>query len=78
MLARALVADPDVLIVDEPTTGLDPRHALEAASRLRALAQSGKLVIAAMHDLTLVPVTPPACSRWIMAGWPATAPSPRR
>ncbi len=54
MLARALVADPDILIVDEPTTGLDPRHTIEAAARLRSLADSGKLVIAAMHDLTLV------------------------
>jgi iron complex transport system ATP-binding protein len=54
MLARALVADPDILIVDEPTTGLDPRHALDAASRLQSLALAGKLVIAAIHDLTLV------------------------
>jgi iron complex transport system ATP-binding protein len=54
MLARAVVADPAILIVDEPTTGLDPRHALDAARHLRALAQDGKLVIAALHDLTLV------------------------
>lgn len=53
MLARALVADPDVLIVDEPTAGLDPKHALDTARRLRSLAQSGKLVIASLHDLTL-------------------------
>ena len=53
MLARALVADPDVLIVDEPIAGLDPRHALDTAQRLRALARSGKLVIASIHDLTL-------------------------
>jgi iron complex transport system ATP-binding protein len=53
MLARALVANPDVLIVDEPIAGLDPKHALDTARRLQALARSGKLVIASVHDLTL-------------------------
>jgi iron complex transport system ATP-binding protein len=53
MLARALVGNPDMLIVDEPIAGLDPKHALDTARRLQALAQSGKLVVAAIHDLTL-------------------------
>ena len=53
MLARALVGDPDIMIADEPISGLDPRHALDTLSRLQALAASGKLVIAALHDLTL-------------------------
>jgi len=53
MLARALVADPDVLIVDEPIAGLDPKHALDTARRLQSLAKGGKLVIASIHDLTL-------------------------
>jgi iron complex transport system ATP-binding protein len=53
MLARALVADPDVLIIDEPIAGLDPKHALDTARRLQLLAQGGKLVIASIHDLTL-------------------------
>jgi iron complex transport system ATP-binding protein len=53
MLARALVADPDVLIIDEPIAGLDPKHALDTARRLQLLARGGKLVIASVHDLTL-------------------------
>lgn len=53
MLARALVGDPDILLADEPLAGLDPRHALDGIARLRALAASGKMVIASIHDLTL-------------------------
>jgi iron complex transport system ATP-binding protein len=53
MLARALVAEPDVLIIDEPISGLDPKHALDTARRLQLLAKGGKLVIASIHDLTL-------------------------
>ena len=53
MLARALIGDPQVLIADEPTAGLDPRHSLDTVSRLQGLAKQGKLIVAAMHDLTL-------------------------
>jgi iron complex transport system ATP-binding protein len=53
MLARALVGNPDVLIADEPISGLDPRHALETVGHLRELAHRGKLVVTAIHDLTL-------------------------
>jgi iron complex transport system ATP-binding protein len=53
MLARALVGDPEILIADEPTSGLDPRHALDTLHRLHELARAGKLIIAALHDLTL-------------------------
>jgi iron complex transport system ATP-binding protein len=63
MLARALVADPAVLIVDEPLAGLDPRHAWDAARRLHELAVGqGRLVIAAMHDLNIA-------LRWATRVW---------
>jgi iron complex transport system ATP-binding protein len=53
MLGRALVGSPELLIVDEPIAGLDPRHAVDTMRRLCAYARTGKLVIAAIHDLTL-------------------------
>ena len=53
MLARATVGSPEILIADEPTTGLDPRHALDAARRLRQLADEGKTIVVALHDLDL-------------------------
>jgi iron complex transport system ATP-binding protein len=53
MLARALIGDPRAVIADEPIAGLDPRHALDTVTRLRALAAEGRLVVVALHDLTL-------------------------
>jgi iron complex transport system ATP-binding protein len=53
MLARAIVSEPQILIVDEPITGLDPRHAMASMQLLSNFAQRGTLVIASLHDLTL-------------------------
>jgi iron complex transport system ATP-binding protein len=53
MLARAIVSDPGILIVDEPITGLDPKHAIQSMELLLEIARSGTLVIASLHDLTL-------------------------
>jgi len=53
MLARAIVAEPQILIVDEPITGLDPRHAMQSMTLLQSFARNGTLVIASLHDLTL-------------------------
>lgn len=53
MLARALVGEPQMLIVDEPITGLDPKHAMAMMRLLALQARQGKLVVASLHDLTL-------------------------
>jgi iron complex transport system ATP-binding protein len=53
MLARALVGEPRILIVDEPMSGLDPRHKLDTIARLTAYARGGSAVICSTHDLTL-------------------------
>ena len=53
MLARAIVSRPQILIVDEPIAGLDPRHAMASMSLLSRFAAEGTLVIASLHDLTL-------------------------
>jgi iron complex transport system ATP-binding protein len=53
MLARAIVSEPKILIVDEPITGLDPRHAMASMTLLSRFAANGTLVIASLHDLTL-------------------------
>jgi len=53
MLARAIVGNPDMLIVDEPITGLDPKHAMAMMRLLSDEAKAGKLVVASLHDLTL-------------------------
>lgn len=52
-LARALAAGTKMLIADEPTAALDLRHALSIIALLRAKADAGGLVVAALHDLDL-------------------------
>ena len=50
-LARALVHDPAVLLLDEPASGLDPRSRVELRDRLRSLAAAGTAVIVSSHLL---------------------------
>lgn len=51
-LARALVHDPAVLVLDEPANGLDPRARIELRELVKALAENGKAILVSSHILT--------------------------
>lgn len=50
-LARTLVHDPDLLVLDEPASGLDPRSRLDFLDILRRLRERGKTVFVSSHIL---------------------------
>lgn len=50
-LAFALAGDPDVLVADEPVSGLDPRLAHLTLELLRSTADAGTAVVLITHDL---------------------------
>jgi len=50
-LAHTLVHDPDVLLLDEPASGLDPRARVEMRELLRELGAMGKTIIVSSHIL---------------------------
>jgi iron complex transport system ATP-binding protein len=52
-LARVLAVEAPVILADEPTSSLDPRHQLDVMNTLRAAADRGVLVILVTHDLGL-------------------------
>lgn len=53
MLARVLAVEAPILLADEPTAALDPRHQIGIMAALREEARRGTLVIAVTHDLGL-------------------------
>jgi len=53
LLARAVAGTPELLLADEPTAALDPRHQLHIMGLLAGLAGKGVAVIAVLHDLAL-------------------------
>ena len=52
-LARVLAVEAPVILADEPTSSLDPRHQIDVMKTLRAAADEGALVIVVTHDLGL-------------------------
>ena len=52
-LARVLAVEAPVILADEPTASLDPRHQIDVMKNLRTTADKGVLVIVVTHDLGL-------------------------
>jgi iron complex transport system ATP-binding protein len=52
-LARVFAVEAPVILADEPTASLDPRHQIDIVKSLRAAADRGTLVIVVTHDLSL-------------------------
>jgi ABC-2 type transport system ATP-binding protein len=69
-LAQALLGDPDVLVLDEPTVGLDPVQTVDMRALLRTLA--GRTVLLSTHILSEASALCSASS-----SWPAGVSSPR-
>lgn len=51
LTACVLAQDPEVFLLDEPTSALDPHHAYRLFELFRTLADAGRTVIAAVHDI---------------------------
>lgn len=51
-LGRALIHDPEVLIMDEPAAGLDPKARVELKNLIRILAEEGKTILISSHILS--------------------------
>jgi ABC-type cobalamin/Fe3+-siderophores transport system ATPase subunit len=62
-IARALVTESPVLMLDEPTASLDIRHQLEIWRLLKLLVKEGKMVLVTIHDL---PATARFCDQVVV------------
>jgi fluoroquinolone transport system ATP-binding protein len=52
-LARSLIHNPDLLFLDEPTTGLDPAYARQIKDLIQRQRQAGKTIFLTTHDMTV-------------------------
>ena len=55
-IASVLAVNPDALLLDEPTGGLDPRSQQWMVDLIVKLNRAGKTIVTATHDLTFVPI----------------------
>ncbi len=54
VIARALINEPDIILADEPTGNLDPETSRGIMDLLQEIARSGRAVVMATHDYTLI------------------------
>lgn len=54
LIARSLAANPEFILLDEPTSNLDVEHSLDVLDLCRALAADGHVIVLATHDLNAV------------------------
>lgn len=75
-LARTLAGETPIVIADEPVAALDPAHQLGVMSLLRAKADAGRTIIAALHEL---PLAARYCTRLVVLskGYVAADAAPR-
>ncbi len=75
-LARAMaqLADDGHLVLDEPTSAMDLRHAADSMAVLRRAADGGVSVVMALHDLTTAGLVADDC--WLLAGGRLVAAGP--
>jgi ABC-2 type transport system ATP-binding protein len=52
VIAKTLIHDPEVLLLDEPASGLDPKARIELREVLKQLGQMGKTILISSHILT--------------------------
>ncbi len=53
-IASVLVADPDILVLDEPTRGVDPQAKLRLIGILKRLRNEGKTIVVVTHDIDMM------------------------
>jgi branched-chain amino acid transport system ATP-binding protein len=53
-LARALATDPELLLLDEPSAGINPQEKLKLHELLRTIVENGKTICFIEHDMKMV------------------------
>lgn len=53
LIARAIVQEPEVMLLDEPTSALDLHHQITTLNQVESLKNRGVTIVSTMHDITL-------------------------